>query len=250
MRASIDISEVENQTKIRGKYLRALENEEWDLLPGPVYAKSFLRTYGEFLGLDSRMLVDEFNRRYEETSDYDNRPVASLGRERERRLARPRLPQHRPSLPPWVPIGVVLVAVVAALYLLGSSGGSNKSAPGHKARASAKHHRRSPATSTAQATPSPPPKTVTLQLTPTAEVYVCLVDGSGKQLIPGRIFTAGETIPTETSSKLLLTLGNASVHMKLNGSSVSVSPSSSSVGYLLQPTGASSLPAAQQPRCA
>ena len=56
MRARIDISEVEARTKIRAKYLRAIENEEWDLLPGPVYVKSFLRTYGDFLGLDSRML--------------------------------------------------------------------------------------------------------------------------------------------------------------------------------------------------
>ena len=54
MRARIDITEVETRTKIRAKYLRAIENEEWDLLPGPVYVKSFLRTYGDFLGLDSR----------------------------------------------------------------------------------------------------------------------------------------------------------------------------------------------------
>src|SRR5205085_12591069 len=50
MRERIDISEVEARTKIRAKYLRAIENEEWDLLPGTVYAKSFLRTYGDFLG--------------------------------------------------------------------------------------------------------------------------------------------------------------------------------------------------------
>ena len=35
MRARIDVSEIEAQTKIRAKYLRALENEEWGLLPGP-----------------------------------------------------------------------------------------------------------------------------------------------------------------------------------------------------------------------
>ena len=37
MRARIDISELEAETKIRAKYLRALENEEWDLLPGRTY---------------------------------------------------------------------------------------------------------------------------------------------------------------------------------------------------------------------
>ena len=45
MRERIDVSEIEAQTKIRAKYLRALENEEWGLLPGPTFVKSFLRTY-------------------------------------------------------------------------------------------------------------------------------------------------------------------------------------------------------------
>src|SRR5947209_17274540 len=110
MRARIDISEVETRTKIRAKYLRAIENEEWDLLPGPVYAKSFLRTYGDFLGLDSRMLVDEYRRRYERPTDHDLRPLSSLGRERERQA-------RGPLLPPWLLIAGVLVAVVVALYL-------------------------------------------------------------------------------------------------------------------------------------
>src|SRR5438874_10274199 len=69
MRERIDISEVEARTKIRVKYLRAIENEEWDLLPGPVYTKSFLRGYGDLLGLDSRTLVEEFERRDEEPAE-------------------------------------------------------------------------------------------------------------------------------------------------------------------------------------
>jgi cytoskeletal protein RodZ len=117
------MSEVENQTKIRAKYLRAIENEEWDLLPGPVYVKSFLRTYGDYLGLDSRMLVEEFKRRYERPHDHEMAPpIASLGRERERE----RMP--RPALPPWAPIAFVLVVIVAVLFVVGTVfGGSNKS---------------------------------------------------------------------------------------------------------------------------
>jgi hypothetical protein len=49
-RHRIDISKVEQETKIRTKYLRALESEEWEVLPGPAYAKGFLRTYAQFLG--------------------------------------------------------------------------------------------------------------------------------------------------------------------------------------------------------
>src|SRR5436309_7637359 len=64
-RRKVDIRTVEQQTKIRIKYLRALENEEWDVLPGPAYAKGFLRTYAQFLGLDGDALVDEYRRTVE-----------------------------------------------------------------------------------------------------------------------------------------------------------------------------------------
>ena len=90
MRARIDIDEVESRTKIRAKYLHAIENEDWELLPGPVYVKSFLRTYGDYLGLDSRALVDEYKRRYERPSDHEPRSVPR----RERRV-RGRVPQLR-----------------------------------------------------------------------------------------------------------------------------------------------------------
>src|SRR5436309_14361458 len=113
VRARIDITEVEMRTKIRAKYLRAIENEEWDLLPGHVYVKSFLRTYGDFLGLDSRMLIDDFKRRYE-PSDPEPRPISSLSRERER-------PVRGPVLPPGALIRLVLVVLVARLYVVGSS---------------------------------------------------------------------------------------------------------------------------------
>src|SRR3954447_10370889 len=92
IRARIDMTEVEARTKIRAKYLRAIENEEWDLLPGPVYVKSFLRTYGDFLGVDSRMLVDEYKRQYERPSDNEIRPSTTIARERERRRRTPRFP--------------------------------------------------------------------------------------------------------------------------------------------------------------
>ena len=53
LRQTLDFPEVEQATKIRGKYLRALEDEQFDILPGQTYVKGFLRTYSEYLGLDS-----------------------------------------------------------------------------------------------------------------------------------------------------------------------------------------------------
>jgi hypothetical protein len=243
MRQRIDIGEVEAHTKIRAKYLRAIENEEWDLLPGPVYVKSFLRTYGDYLGLDSRSMVEEYKRRYERPFDHEVRPMAPRTRERQRERG-----PRGPLLPSWALIGMVLLAVVVALYFLGKSN-TTKTTPPAGVHAKTGHGRGRPGTTTAPK-PPPPPSTVTLQLVPTGRVYICLVDGAGKRLIPGKIFAAGQTVPTETNPKLLLTLGNNSVQMTVNGKPVPVPASSTSIGFQLTPTGSQPLSPAQQPRCA
>ena len=92
------------------------------------------------------------------------------------------------------------------------------------------------------------PTTVTLKLVPTSLVYVCVEDGNGKKLIPGVIFAVGQTIPTETASKLMVTLGNPSVQMKVNGKSVPVT-NSSPIGYALMPGKTTPLPVGQLPTC-
>src|ERR671915_1897969 len=85
MRRRIDMTEVETATKIRGKYLRALENEEWELLPGPTFVKTFLRTYADYLGLDARNLVEEYRARYERPAAQDLTPFGTnLGGRRSR----------------------------------------------------------------------------------------------------------------------------------------------------------------------
>ena len=77
MRARIDVSEIEAQTKIRAKYLRALENEEWGLLPGPTFVKSFLRTYAQALGLDGKAMVEEYRLHHERPSEAMLEPIVS-----------------------------------------------------------------------------------------------------------------------------------------------------------------------------
>ena len=64
LRQGLEFVEVEQATKIRGKYLRALEDEQFDILPGQTYVKGFLRTYADYLGLDGQLYVDEYNSRY------------------------------------------------------------------------------------------------------------------------------------------------------------------------------------------
>src|SRR4051795_6021284 len=116
MRQRIDISEVESETKIRAKYLRALENEEWDLLPGPTYVKSFLRTYAEALGLDGKLLIEEYKLGHERLSDVEMQPIRPPSARESRR--RRRMGSGRG----WAVLAVV-VLLVGSLYLLGQTGG-------------------------------------------------------------------------------------------------------------------------------
>ena len=79
LRQGLDFPELEQATKIRAKYLRALEEEQFDLLPAQTYVKGFLRAYAEYLGLDGQLYVDEYNSRYvvgEEESPFRPRTTA------------------------------------------------------------------------------------------------------------------------------------------------------------------------------
>ena len=74
VRQHLDFPEIEQATKIRGKYLRALEDEQFEALPGQTYVKGFLRTYADYLGLEGQLYVDEYNSRYVVGAE-DEQPV-------------------------------------------------------------------------------------------------------------------------------------------------------------------------------
>jgi cytoskeleton protein RodZ len=241
MRARIDITEVETATKIRAKYLRALENEEWDLLPGPIYIKSFLRTYGDYLGLDARMLTDEFKHRYERPSDHDQHSISSLARERERGSRRARVP-------PWVPIVIAVAVVVAVLWVVGSLPSSNKPAPAAQSSHTHRPAHHPPKAVKRHASP-PKPKKVTLRLTPTGLVYVCLVNGGGRKLIDAQNFNVGQTIQAQTARHLLLTLGNNAVKVKVGDRSVPVAASAKAIRLFITPAGVTHIPLSKKPTC-
>jgi cytoskeleton protein RodZ len=269
MRARIDISEVEARTKIRAKYLRALENEEWNLVPGPVYVKSFLKTYGDYLGLDSRLLIDEFKRRYERPSENEVRATASSARERDRdRNRHPR----RFSGTVFSPIGVIVAAVVVivvALYLIGShssngpsastgitpSSGNTRAKTTNKDKTKpAKHVTTAPGTSTkaktttrttAIHTTTTARTSASLAMVPEGNTWVCVESASGTTLYTGT-YRTGETIKTVHGAALLVSLGNNEVSMTVNGRRYTPS-GSSAIGLKITPKGVS--PLATRPDC-
>lgn len=240
MRARIDISEIEAQTKIRAKYLRALENEEWDLLPGPTYVKSFLRTYAEALDLDAKLLVDEYKLRHERLSEVELQPISAAAPGRERR-------RQKPILPPWFFVAVIIGGLFFALYLLGS--GENEpetsSAP------------LPPTTTTREerpaATPPPPPRTrpsrVRLRIEATGPVNICLKAGD-RTLINGQTYEAGQRTRTFAARRFRLTLGNNSALLRINGRTRRVAASSQPIGLEITPgKGRQPLSASERPVC-
>jgi cytoskeleton protein RodZ len=108
LRQELDFPELEARTKIRPKYLRALEDEQFDTLPAPTYIKGFLRSYAEALGLDGQPFVDEYNSRFtigDEYAEIRTRRVPVQRRERSTRESR-------------IAVGALLaIAVLTALVI-------------------------------------------------------------------------------------------------------------------------------------
>ena len=119
MRAHIDVSEIEAQTKIRAKYLRALENEEWSLLPGPTFVKSFLRTYAQALGLDGRALVEEYRLSQERPSEGMLEPIVAPSQRSQRsQRGRGRSPAGGSSRGYSIAVATIVVVIVIVSLLL------------------------------------------------------------------------------------------------------------------------------------
>ena len=249
MSARIDVSEIEAQTKIRAKYLRALENEEWDLLPGPTFVRSFLRTYAQALGLDAKALVEEYRLSYERPSEAALEPIVSTPSSGS---SRGRVPSP-PSRGYMALVGVVVVVIVLLIYgLLSGGGGSSPKTTGTAARGHAKHSGVSSGGSSAgrrHARAVIRTDLASLKLEATGEVYVCLIGDDASKRIPGVILKAGTTEPTFHARRFLLTLGNNAVKLIVNGTLQTVPASSQPIGYSITRSGIKPLAAGELPTC-
>ena len=241
MRERIDISEIEAQTKIRAKYLRALENEEWNLLPGPTYVKTFLRTYADALGIDGKMIVDEYKANHERPSELELQPIVpAAARDRDRRrMGRPRLPRGATAV-------LVVIGVLVAIAILGLTGGSTS-----KPTTTTTNRVAPPAGAPAPRKAVPAvPKRIALQLIPTGTVYVCMVGARGNKILNGVTLSAGATQPVYRGRRFVVTFGNGQIQMRLNGHLLAVPNVSNPITYAVSARGRHTLPAAQAPTCA
>jgi helix-turn-helix protein/uncharacterized protein DUF4115 len=238
----IDLTEVERVTKIRVKFLRAMEEDRWDDLPPPAYARSFLQTYARYLDLDDEALVEEYREGIEPGDAGE--PIPSG-------IIRSGTIEHHRSLRPiaFVLGGLGAAAGVALIVAaIGSSGGSDNGG------GNTTHHQRNPEASTSTGTTSSttttaPGSELSIQLAPTADVWVCLLDDRGRPLVNGEILTTGQTEGPFTATGFEVTLGNGSVQMTVNGQPADIPPSASPINYRIGSTGVKQLSSGSGPSC-
>jgi len=243
----IALSEVERVTKIRTKFLQAMEEERWDELPAPVYARGFLEIYARFLGLDDGPLVEEYRRTVEGAERSEPIPAAVLqpgvlGRRRRSRI--------RPLVLPLAGLAAAAALGVAIVALAGSDGGDG-----------AADRREETAPESADATapgqdgtapadvPSAPPSEVSLELRAAGTVWVCLLDDRDRARVNGETLIPGQIRGPFAAHAFEVTFGNGSVEMTVDGEPAEIPALAEPLGYRITASGVRELDPASQPTC-
>jgi hypothetical protein len=221
-RQKLELPQVEHATHIRSKYLAALEDERFDVLPGPAYTKGFLRTYADYLGLDGPRFVDEYSTRF---PPEEEAPGVKLARVRRRRsLLDSRL---------------VILAFVVLLGLIGwqlSSRESRHTASPPPASRTVSHGRLSGSTAPLTAPAARPRATARIVLAARGRCWISVRLGSetGRRLYE-RTLESGESVRF-VARRLWIRIGAPwNLEARLNGKPVHLPGSTASV--LVTPAG-------------
>jgi cytoskeletal protein RodZ len=255
LRRGLDILDCEAETKIRAKYLRAMEEEQFDLMPSPTYVRGFLRTYADFLDLDGRLVLDEYESRFgayslsQEGGSRPGRPPRDEGGPPRRspdmpRPGRPRKRRRTELQLLWLAIGGVIT--VALLIWLGVGESSTPTPTPQVATTTA-------STPTAPAVVEPDtaateapvrPKRTAIVLTGTG-VNGCWVQVRGKnadgRVVFEQILTPGTSKTFRVSEGIWVNASNpAELQVTVGGKAADLNSTSGGT-WLITPSGAKSL---------
>jgi cytoskeletal protein RodZ len=227
LRQGLEFPRIETETKIRGKYLRALEEEQFEVLPGDTYVKGFLRTYADYLGLDGQLYVDEYNSRFTTAEEITAAPSTP-----RRRRARP----VESNLVVVALAGIVAVTVLVVVGLAGIGSGSPEQTPlvdTSPDQPTTQDTSTGPATTTGQQ-PAGPARPAKARLVLTAVRGQCWVqvraNGVNGRLLYEGTLEVGQTQRFMRYQRLWLELGApANVDAKLNGRRVANFPTQPAV---------------------
>lgn len=239
----IGLEEVQQHTKIRTRYLEAIEEGKLELLPGNVYAKGFIRSYAEYLGLDGQALLDEYNLVNETSKTAIDLPDPSTP---PRKNISKKKPMINRAIWPQFAAGVGILVVIVAVYALVTKGASHSNET-HVAKGSSAHMQanansqqtKTPVNSSKQTQQKiePPAPTVTLtqtQQTSTRRTYAVTnvknlqlkvtasgqcwiqVTSDGKITYSGTLKQGMEQTWTASHSVALLAGNSPAIQMQLN----------------------------------
>jgi cytoskeleton protein RodZ len=215
LRQGLDFSRVEADTKIRGKYLEALEAERFEVLPAETYVKGFLRTYAEYLGLDGQLYVDEYNSRFAAAEE----PLVAA--------SPPRRSRSRPSESSFVVVALAGIVAVTLLVVVafafnngpGADLAADLGARAEKTGGGADGSSSTPSGTTAEAASAPKAKVAKLVLTAArGDCWVEVRRGSATgELVYSGTMEEGQT-QRFIGRRLWITVGDARVlDARLNG---------------------------------
>jgi hypothetical protein len=240
MRQRHDITDVEAATKIRAKYLRALENEDFGMLPGPTFVKSFLRTYAEFLGLDPHLLVEEYRVMHDPRDESELTPFAPRPRGRDRRPPPPRWGR------PLLAAAALIVLVLGLLLILGltSDSDKDKTASTTTATTTTAKKKKPAAKPAAKKRKRRVPRTVSLRIVPAGDTYACIDRGPGTDVIYEGTLTGPRTFK---GKRVRINLGRRAVTLTANGHRIKVPAGSDPFGMDLRPRTRRLIPSGQRP---
>jgi cytoskeletal protein RodZ len=210
-------ADVQKAIRIRDRYLQALEEERWELLPGDAYVKGFLRTYADYLGLDGNLYVEEYNSRF---AHPDEQPQLV-----PQRFAQRSAPLGGVGfLRPLVAVGVI-VAIVAGLaaWQLSSSSGNKQGTPPTttSGRTTTAAHHTTPRKKThkpKRVSPQLPTRAVVVASRGNSWLWVRSRNASGTTVYEGTLIQ-GKTLPVNLGSgPVWIRIGDpTSIDVRLGG---------------------------------
>lgn len=229
VRRKLTLQQVEEDTKIRVKYVQAMENEEFDVMPGSTYVMGFLRTYSSYLGLDPEVIVGEYRSRGLRSSE----PPEPFGGSSI--IGPPRSHRGRNTV---LFVAVVCLLVLGVIYVLGLRDGVDQGTPPTQPEPLGIA---SPSAS-ASAKPSPTPSVTAkpvvdgeLRVSTTADSWfeVRKNDADGEVLFSGTV-TQGKT-KVFVSEVLWLRLGSPSnVRLRIEGRRIDKITEPGPLDYLVE----------------
>ncbi|MFT3866462.1 MAG: helix-turn-helix transcriptional regulator [Solirubrobacterales bacterium] len=257
-RRAVDLEEVHAATGIRARYLRAIEEEDWEALPEDFYARSFVRKYAQFLGVDPEPLVEEY-RRQQGVAGRGDAPTSPFARTNSRRAEALRRRRQRQGIYAWVGAGVVILAVIVGIVLLISGGGEGSGGPKNAANKSGVQGGKGKGGGSGKGgtkkeggagSKSSSAGAVALAIEPTAEVWACVLDAKGKPLVDGQTLAAGESVGPFHSRGYTAAFGNGSIEVTVDGKHVATSSTPSPMGFTIDNKGKlHELPEGERPSC-